>query len=158
MTSTEEVLSLAEELLVEWAWEAEGVRPESNRLDVMVASAEDLVAMVTALRVKRLGYLAAITGVDPGPETGELEVLYHFCAAAAVITLRVRLSREKAVVDTLSDIIPSAEPFERELSEMFGITIKGLRAPKHIYLPDEWPEGAYPLRKDFDREVLSSQG
>jgi Ni,Fe-hydrogenase III component G len=120
MTSTEEVLSLAEELLVEWAWEAEGVRPESNRLDVMVASAEDLVAMVTALRV--------------------------------------RLPRERAVVDTLSEIIPSAEPFERELSEMFGITIKGLRAPKHIYLPDEWPEGAYPLRKDFDREVLSSQG
>jgi membrane-bound hydrogenase subunit beta len=58
-------------------------------------------------------------------------------------------------VPTLTEVIPSAEPFERELSEMFGVTIAGLEAPDHLYLPDEWPALAYPQRKDFDASVLA---
>jgi Ni,Fe-hydrogenase III component G len=55
----------------------------------------------------------------------------------------------------LSEIIPSAESFERELSEMLGITIAGLRTPDHLYLPDDWPPAIYPLRKDIDTQTAS---
>jgi Ni,Fe-hydrogenase III component G len=144
-------------LIQEWAKEI--TMPEPNRLDVILKHADDLVPAVAGLRVKRLGYLAAITGLDLGSELGELEVLYHFCTAHVVITLRVRLPREEgtASVPTLSDIIPSAQSFERELSEMLGITVVGLLNPGHLYLPDDWPEGVYPLRKEFDRQVGSAQ-
>jgi NADH:ubiquinone oxidoreductase subunit C len=150
----DEILETAGKLVAEWTKEAE--RPEPNRLDVTLTRPDDLVPSVTALRVKRLGYLSAITGIDLGAEAGEVEVLYHFCTGTAVVTLRVRTPREEASVPTLCDIIPSAEPFERELSEMFGVTVVGTPNPEHIYLPDDWPDGVYPLRKDFDPQVVSS--
>lgn len=153
---TQEILTLANEIAKSWDWVTETKQPEPNRLDVTLRSPTDLLPIVAALRVKRLGYLAAITGLDLGAEPAELEVLYHFCVGAAVITLRLRLPREGAVVDTLSDIIPSAESFERELSEMFGVSVTGLRTPEHLYLPDDWPTATYPLRKDFDPETLPS--
>lgn len=154
---TDEALTIARQVVEGWAWETETVQPEPNRLDVTLASKDDLIPIAVALRVKRLGYLAAITGLDLGLEAGELEVLYHFCTAAAVITLRVRLPRKEASIPSLCGIIPSAEAFERELSEMFGVEVDGLPNPLRLYLPDDWSEGVYPLRKDVDELTLSSQ-
>lgn len=153
---TQEILTLATDITKAWDWVTETGQPEANRLDAKLRSPGDLLPIVAALRVKRLGYLAAITGLDLGAEAGEIEVLYHFCVGSAVITLRVRLPREGASVPTLSEIIPSAEPYERELSEMLGVEVKGLRTPEHLYLPDDWPETTYPLRKDFDPKILAS--
>lgn len=152
--TTEEALSIASQLLESWLWALEVQRPEPNRLDAILPTPDDLVPVVVALRVKRLGYLSAITGLDLGPEVGQLEILYHLCSGAAVITLRLRVPREAAVVPTLSEIIPSAEVFERELSEMLGVTVTGLRTPEHLYLPDDWPAAAYPLRKDSELQAL----
>ena len=72
-----------------------------------------------------------------------------------VIALRVRIPRQGGAVPSLSEIIPSAEVFERELHEMFGIEITGLRNNERLYLPERWPEGVYPLRKDFDPASLA---
>jgi Ni,Fe-hydrogenase III component G len=156
MLSTDEALALAEEIVTAWDWVVETERPEPNRLDARVASVDNLVPIIVALRVKRLGYLSAITGLDPGVSTGELEVLYHFCTGRAVITLRVRVPREGARLPSLCDIIPSAEVFERELSEMFGITVTGLHTPERLYLPEDWPDAVYPLRKDVDLRATQS--
>jgi Ni,Fe-hydrogenase III component G len=150
----EETLTLATELAEFGGWVEETSRPEPNRLDFRLKSASELVPMVAGLRVKRLGFLSAITGLDPGPETGQLEILYHFCAGAAVITLRVRVPREGGAVPSLGQIIPSAEAYERELSEMFGVTVTGAHTPDHLYLPDDWPAGVYPLRKDHQPEAV----
>lgn len=157
MMNTEEVLGVAYEILANWVWPTEVKQREADRLDVLLTSSSDLAPIVTALRVKRLGYLSAITGIDLGPSMGAIEVLYHFCVASAAITLRLRISRKRPKVPSLSDIVPNAESFERELSEMFGVTVVGLRNPEPLYLPDAWPEDCYPLRKDFDREALSTQ-
>lgn len=154
MRTTEEILTLAREIAGAWDWATEVTQPEENRLDVALRNPADLVAIVTAMRVKRLGYLAAITGLDLGVEAGELAVLYHFCVGEAVITLQVRLNRQETAVASLSELIPSAEPFECELREMFGVTIDGLTAPDYLYLPDDWPAGVYPMRQDFDAKVL----
>jgi Ni,Fe-hydrogenase III component G len=54
----------------------------------------------------------------------------------------------------LSQIIPGAEVFERELREMFGITVLGLPTTEHLYLPDDWPALTYPLRKEFDPAAI----
>jgi Ni,Fe-hydrogenase III component G len=156
--NTEETLALAKEITSSWFWPLEIEQPEPNRLDVRLASGDDLVSIVTALRVKRLGYLAAITGLDPGVELDHLEVLYHFCTGAVVITLRVNVPRRAPTVPSLSQIIPSAEIFERELSEMFGVTITGLRTPDRLYLPDDWPAELFPLRKDYDPAQALASG
>jgi membrane-bound hydrogenase subunit beta len=131
--------------------------PETDRLDFYLKNKKNLVAAAAGLRVQHLGYLAAITGLDPGAEQEMLEVLYHFCTGYVTITLRVNIPKATPSIPTLTEIIPGAEPFERELSEMFGITISGLRNPERLYLPDDWAEGDYPLRKDFQLQVEPAQ-
>ncbi len=155
--SMAELLALATELLAPWAERGLISRPEPDRMDVALATSDELLPAVTALRPSRLGYLSAITGLDLGPEAGELELLYHFCAGPLILTLRLRAPRDGGAVPTLTGLIPSAEPYERELSEMFGIDIAGLAAPAHLYLPEDWPLGVYPLRKDFDPAQLAGR-
>jgi Ni,Fe-hydrogenase III component G len=145
----------AQLLVEEWAEKMETLSP--TRLDVYLRHSEDLVPAVTGLRVKRLGYLSAITGLDPGKEEGNLKVLYHFCTGPVVVTLYLQVSKSTPVIPSLCEIVPSAEPFERELSEMFGITVKGLRNPNRLYLPDDWDEKSYPLRKDYDPRQTITQ-
>ena len=144
--NTEDTLQSAAALLAPWA--ANTNSPSDNRLDVNLTT-DDLPEAARALHDAGWGYLAAITGLDLGPEAGELEVLYHYCQAAAVLTLRLKLEREEATVPTLCGIVPSAGFFERELSEMLDITVVGAPNTDYLFLPDNWPKSVYPLRKDF---------
>ncbi len=156
--NTEEILALAQGVVQSWDWATEVSRPKPERLDVQVKDLKQLLPIIVGLRVKRLGYLSAIVGLDLGPEANEMEVLYFFCPENAIITLRVRVPRQGATLPSLSDVIPSAEVFERELREMFGIEVTGMHTYDHLYLPDEWPGGVYPLRRDFDAAAIASLG
>lgn len=147
MNATERSLQTAKTLLSRWVESAE--TPEENRLDV-VLPADNLLPAVKMLHGTEWGYLSAITGLDLGPEDGRIEVLYHFCAGAAVVTLRVRTPRDSASVPSVCGVIPSASFFERELREMFGVTVVDTPNPDRLFLPDDWPAAVYPLRKDFE--------
>jgi len=155
--NTQEILTLAEAIVGSWDWATQVSHSRPNQLDVEVKLLDELVPIVVGLRVKRLGYLSAIVGLDLGLEANEMEVLYYLCPGDAVISLRVRIPRQGGAVPSLSEIIPSAEVFERELREMFGIEINGLRNKELLYLPERWPEGVYPLRKDFDPASLTAR-
>jgi Ni,Fe-hydrogenase III component G len=146
MNNVETTLKNAKSLVTQWAQAT--TTPEPCRLDVMVMP-HDLPAVVTALHQARWGYLSAITGLDLGIEAGELEVLYHFCAGKAIASLRVRVPRVNPSVPSICAIVPSATLFERELGEMFGITVVDTPNADRLYLPDDWPQGMYPMRKDF---------
>jgi Ni,Fe-hydrogenase III component G len=138
-------LEHARQLLVAWVqnWQV----PEDNRLDAQIMPS-NLLPAVQALDEHGWGYLMAITGLDSGAEAGKLEVLYHFCSGSAVLTLRVTTPREQAAVPSICTIVPYASVFERELVEMFGVEVVGTPDPSRLYLPDDWTEGVYPLRKD----------
>lgn len=142
---TESALQRAGELLASWT--VESGTPEANRLDIVV-EVSNLTATVQVLIDDDWGYLAGITGLDLGMEVGGIEVLYHFCEGGSVVTLRVRTPRTHPVVPTISQIIPSATFYELELREMFGVSLEGLPPSKHLFLPDDWEEGVFPLRKD----------
>ena len=166
--NTEKALQTAGELLHTWTQSASN--PEPDRLDLII-SRTDLLTAVKTLKDARWGFLSAITGLDhlkleesliQKPETPEnktpqdsqlaepvLEVLYHFCQGAAVVTLRIKLTRSVPSVPSICDLLPSASMYERELSEMFGIDVIGTPDSSHLLLPDDWPNGVYPLRKDF---------
>ncbi len=127
--------------------------PAAHRADVYL-DAGRLLPAVESLRKPRWGFLTAITGLDD-VKTNEIEVLYHFVNGSANVNLRVRVPRDNAVIPSVCSIIPAATFFERELSEMFGITIMGTPNPERLFLPDEWPTDAPPLRKDFVMPQLS---
>jgi ech hydrogenase subunit E len=152
--TTETYLQRAGEILAPFAKSTN--TPEPNRLDVQV-SASDLPAAASALTNASWGYLAAITGMDLGVEANALETLYHFCEGAAVTTLRVQLPREGyPEIPSVSETIPVASFFERELSEMLGVTVVGTPDPSRLFLPDDWPADVYPLRQGFKPEQAAA--
>ncbi len=152
--TTETLLQRAGEILAPFTRSTN--TPESNRLDVHIA-ASDLVPATKALTEASWGYLATITGTDLGQEANHIEALYHFCEGAAVATLRVLLPREGCPeIASVSDLIPVASFFERELGEMLGVTVVGTPDPSRLFLADDWPEGVYPLRKDFKPEQAAA--
>jgi ech hydrogenase subunit E len=155
MTATEEDLAEAVELLKPWAQEIN--TPEEGRVDLVLDGAH-LLAAVETLHEIRWGHLTSITGLDPGVDTGEIEVLYHFRRQAAVVGLRVRTRRDSASLPSICGIIPSASFLEREMGEMFGVEVVGMPHHGKLFLADDWPEGVYPLRKDFDPEQAARQG
>jgi Ni,Fe-hydrogenase III component G len=143
--TNEALLDTAQQLLTTWARAT--TKPTANRLDVQIDSAS-LPLAAAALRQARWGFLTAITGLDD-VKANELEVLYHFVNGAANVNLRVRIPRENASIPSVCGVIPAATFFERELGEMFGINVTGTPNPDRLFLPDEWPTDAPPLRKDF---------
>ncbi len=153
--NTEEILTLATGIVGSWDWATEISRPNPKQLDVKVKELKELVPIIVGLRVKRLGYLSAIVCMDLGAEANEMEVVYYFCPGDAIIALRVHVPRQGASLPSLCEVVPGAESFERELQEMFGIELIGLNTPDRLYLPDDWPDGLYPMRKDFDSQTLS---
>lgn len=86
-------------------------------------------------------------GVDYGEE---FEVVYHLSRMleAQVVRVRTRVSRRGGAVPTVSDIWPGASWPERELMEMYGVTVEGHPDPRNLLLPEGWK--GYPLRKDYE--------
>ncbi len=157
-------------LVKPWAVSTAASGPE--RIDVEVR-AEDIIPAVTAITRARWGYLSAITGLDytapaaapaegAAPTEGAvtqaaasqpLGLLYHFCRDASVLTLRVKLPRENPVIASVSPVLPSAILQEREVAEIFGIQVTGITKDR-LLLSDDWPEGLYPLRKDYTPDMV----
>ena len=129
-------------------WTQSVASPEANRRDVVVEAA-NLLKAVEALRNLKWGFLTAITGLDLGPEANKMEALYHFAEGPTVLTFRVPLPRENAVVPSVCGLIPPASLFERELMEMFGVVCEGTPDPRRLFLTENWPSDAHPLRKDY---------
>ncbi|HVO70554.1 MAG TPA: NADH-quinone oxidoreductase subunit C [Aggregatilineaceae bacterium] len=142
---SEALLQSAKTVLGSWA--AAIAAPAPNRIDVTLTP-DDLERAVSTLVTARWGYLAAITGLDIGVTSGMLEVLYHFCSDAVIVTLRVQIPRENPAVPSICDKIPYADLYERELMEMFGITVTNTPSPTRLFVAEDWPEGVFPLRKD----------
>ncbi|MDO8535705.1 MAG: NADH-quinone oxidoreductase subunit C [Candidatus Omnitrophota bacterium] len=68
------------------------------------------------------------------------------------------LPGDKPSFGSLSKEIHSANLFEREIKEMFGIEAVGSPDSRRLRLHDEiWPDGAYPLRKDFNAETIAAK-
>ncbi|MDD5436710.1 MAG: NADH-quinone oxidoreductase subunit C [Candidatus Omnitrophica bacterium] len=66
------------------------------------------------------------------------------------ITVTTDIDGEDPRFESLSKEMYSASLFEREIKEMFGIEPAGSPDSRRLKLHDEvWPEGLYPLRKDF---------
>ncbi|MAS34375.1 MAG: hypothetical protein CL610_10230 [Anaerolineaceae bacterium] len=141
MNALEQARTLLEGQVLAWT------EPETDRLDAEV-SPENLLAAVTALANPTWGYLVAITGLDGGAEAGTMQVLYHFCSGPHVLTLRVTLPRNRPMISSVCGVIPYGSVFERELAEMFGIDVRHAPDASRLFLPDDWPEAVYPLRKD----------
>ena len=92
-------------------------------------------------------HLTTITGLDNGEQ---IEFLYHIaCEGGVVLTLKVKTARDGGVVPSVMPIYNGAIFYELELQGLLGVTVEGLPDDRQYPLPDNWPKGQYPMRKDW---------
>lgn len=104
---------------------------------------------VTRLMFKDLGARFQIaTGVDTPTA---IEILYHwaFDPHGFIVTVRTKLDREKPEIESVAAICKGTEWIEREMWELLGIHFRNHPDLRHLLLTDDWPEGKYPLRRDY---------
>jgi len=104
--------------------------------------------------VNSMGFkqLCTISGLDDGDT---LAVIYHLARAdGVVLNLKTRVPKANPVLQTITDIFPGSMSYERELEDLLGFKVEGLPEGKRYPLPDNWPAGQYPLRKDWKAEML----
>jgi NADH-quinone oxidoreductase subunit C len=100
----------------------------------------------------KFNLLTDATCVDRYPMEPRFELNYQLVSISQKrkLTIRVKLSGNDPVVDSLFPVWKGANWLEREVFDLFGIQFTGHPDLRRILLPDDW-EG-YPLRKDFPVE------
>ncbi len=95
-------------------------------------------------------HLSLINGVDLKTS---FDVVFHIWSDKnGMFTLKVSLPRDKPDIGTITDIVPAATLYEREVHDLFGINFVGHPDMRRLVLSDDWPEGNHPLRKDWKKE------
>ncbi|HUN82973.1 MAG TPA: NADH-quinone oxidoreductase subunit C [Terracidiphilus sp.] len=124
-----------------------------DRNELTLTIAPDDIRMAAAT-VRNAGYnfLEDLTAVDWLPSVPRFQVSYHILSHKFKerIRLRVLIDEPDPTVDSVTSVWPSANFYEREVFDLFGIRFAGHPNLRRIMMPDEW-EG-FPMRKDYPVE------
>jgi len=97
-------------------------------------------------------HISTITGRDLGEE---LELIYHIAYQNAIeLSIKTKIPKENPRIATIVDLYPSAGIYEREVHDLLGVVFEGNPDLSPLLLPDNWPKGVYPLRKDVSLEEI----
>jgi len=138
-----------------------------NRVEVAVlrdgrmsvsAPAESIPIVLRHLKEHGLNHLALVSCVD-WIEDGTLELVYlltcympnttHDTPGQTLhVLLKTRVPRETAALASVIDVFENAEPYEREIHELFGVDFHG--HPRLVPLFLERHYDIPPFRKEFD--------
>ncbi len=95
-----------------------------------------------------LDFLEDETAVD-WPKRNVIEVVYHLLSYKHRhgIVLKVEADRAAPSVPSVEGVWKTANWFEREIFDLFGVDFPGHPDLRRIMLPDDWV--GHPLRKDY---------
>lgn len=113
---------------------------EENSNFWLKSERENLGKMLEEMKSRGLSRISSISGVDTGKN---IEVLYHFIHKKFTVNIRVPVSKKNPEIETITPLFPGANLFERELSEMLGITVKNHPNPKNLFLDENSPKAPY---------------
>jgi NADH-quinone oxidoreductase subunit C len=93
--------------------------------------------------------LSTVTAVDRFPAEPRFEMVYHLHSVEHKqrIRLKCRVFGADPVIESVTSVWRTANWYEREVFDLFGINFLGHPNLKRILMPDDW-EGN-PLRKDY---------
>ena len=116
-----------------------------------VVKKERLVELCRFLKAEpgiELDFLEDLTAVD-WPKRNVIEVVYHLVSYRHrhVFKMKVEADRAQPAVPTVEGVWKTANWFEREVYDLFGVDFPGHPDLRRIMLPDDWV--GHPLRKDY---------
>ena len=120
---------------------------EGNVVRLMVSP--DIVPAVLTTAREALGilHLAFITVVD---REGSFELTYELLdLRGGIVRVRTTIEGDEPVIDTVTNIYPTANWHEREAYDMFGVAFKGHPDLRRTYM---WQDhfDHHPLLKSFE--------
>ncbi len=92
--------------------------------------------------------LSGITAVDWHPAEPRFEVVYHLHCVERNERLRLKCRLgEPPEIESVTGVWRSANWYEREVYDLFGITFRNHPDLRRILMPEDWT--GHPLRKDY---------
>ncbi len=124
---------------------------DRNELTVTV-DAGNIVAAVQAVQAAGYNFFEDCTAVDWYPSEPRFQVTYHIVSMSLKerVRLAVLLDGDDPVVPSITSVWPSANFYEREVWDLFGIKFTGHPNLTRIMMPTDWK--GHPLRKDYPVE------
>jgi NADH-quinone oxidoreductase subunit C len=109
----------------------------------------DIVEVCRFLKERRGFRLVSVTAVDWWPQEPRFEVVYHVHSIEHNERLRLKcgVAGGAPEIDSVSGVWRSANWYEREVFDLFGIVFRNHPDLRRIMMPDEWQ--GHPLRKDY---------
>jgi Ni,Fe-hydrogenase III large subunit/Ni,Fe-hydrogenase III component G len=96
--------------------------------------------------------LVSFHAVDNRSITGDFKlcVLLALKGEEEMVTIISSVAEDSCEYPSITPEVCSADWYEREIRDFFGLQAIGHPDPRPLVLWDDWPDGTYPLRKDFD--------
>jgi NADH-quinone oxidoreductase subunit C len=124
---------------------------DRNELTITVAR-ESIVDACEAVKVAGYNFFEDLTAVDWYPQEPRFHLSYHIVSHSLKqrVRLRVLVDSADASVPSITAAWPSANLYEREVFDLFGIDFPGHPRLTRIMMPENWQ--GHPLRKDYPVE------
>jgi len=122
----------------------------ADQLTVTVKTNE-LPEIVEYLYYQLGGWLPVLFGNDERSLNGYFAVYYVLSMEEGEkcwVTIKALVSATTLEFPSVTPRVPAAVWGEREIRDMYGLIPVGLPDERRLVLPDDWPDGMYPLRKD----------
>lgn len=102
-----------------------------------------------------MGFTTAhhVIGVDDGSDLGFVYVLSN--EDGIILALKEKAPKSNPVINSMSELFPSLLLHERELVDLFGAIVENLPDGPSYPLPDGWPKGNYPMRKEWNPKYFN---
>ncbi len=90
-------------------------------------------------------------GTDKRPLSGDFGIVHIFSLDRDHLYVLVEspIPEDDLRIDSITPVVPGADWAEREFQDAVGVHPEGHPDPRRLLLPDDWPEGVHPLRRDF---------
>lgn len=118
----------------------------------LTVAPEEIREAVLAMQQAGYNFLEDVTAVDWLPAEPRYQVTYHVLSHRLKERVRLRVFVDSLLggADSITPVWPSADFYEREVFDLFGIRFHGHPNLRRIMMPDEFV--GHPLRKDFPVE------
>jgi len=118
----------------------------------LTVAPEQLIEAARILQAAGYNFFEDMTAVDWFPSEPRFQLSYHILSHGfrEHIRLCAWVGGDAPAIDSMTVLWPSANFFEREVFDLFGISFHQHPNLRRIMMPDEWV--GYPLRKDYPVE------
>lgn len=130
---------------------AGAILEEHGNVVAFKISSADVAAVCERLYFKHSLPLLTITATDERKERGVFRIFYVFGVPRSGIFLVPFIElRSENEFPSITQLIHEASGYERKIKTFFGLDPADHPRPQPIALHENWPEGVFPLRRDFD--------